>query len=185
MFQTSKWMKRFMTPLIPLMAGRLSCRFHSLLAIATGDVLVLLSLAVLKMDPLSISASIVALIGAVTASIKCASHIKHAQDLLSSLLEDMATFEILMAELQPLVHDTRWQLLLADSRLADVISTAQGSLKEINDILKATYIQPSSEGSVRLRRSARFRPQQRLKELQYTLLMIRINITAMLSVFTA
>jgi hypothetical protein len=72
------------------------------------------------------------------------------------------------------------------SRLPELVLAAQAGLIEINEILNTRYLQRKSvESEPKVRRMAAFRSLQQLKELQHTLLTVRINLAAMLNVFTA
>lgn len=138
------------------------------------------------MDPLSITVATIALIGAVSTSIKLLQKLATGPEGLSALLDDVSALRMLLIELEALIKDPKGQKMIQSSTLPDLVSIARASLAEIDDILSTRFLRRGSvESEPKTRRMSGFRSPQRLKELQHTLLTVRINIAAILSAFIA
>ncbi|KAI0133011.1 hypothetical protein BJ170DRAFT_269441 [Xylariales sp. AK1849] len=138
------------------------------------------------MDPISLAASVITLIGTVSFSIKTLQRLKSGPAGLDVLLDDIDALQPVLMEIDPILKNSKHQILLRNSRLPRAVLAAHTNLVELDETLITILLRRNSATSVtRVCYVAHFKLHQRLEELQRVLLTIRIKLTAMLDVFAA
>lgn len=136
------------------------------------------------MDPLSITASVIALIGAVSASVKLVQQLSNAPEDMALLLAEMDALRLLLKEIEPLLTGGQTAPLQGHS-LRDVILKAKETLAKIDEILRTKFLRRKSTGATQKPRQIRLGTSVRqLRDLRYNLMFTKLDLMAMLGVLT-
>ena len=102
------------------------------------------------MDPLSISASLVAIIGAVGAITTKVNGVRHADEQLDAIRADLADIENIISSGKDIV-DNHGQHIPANLRirLPEVLNRAQQLFKELEDIIDHSLVKQKANGQTR------------------------------------
>ena len=136
-------------------------------------------------DPLSISASIIALLGAAEGVRKVIGKIKHIQNgptKILALLNEISDLTLVLQNIQSFVQTQTAQSYIPQDQLrqlATLVDRAKNEVLQLEELIRTTFIRPNSNGdSIKIFRREWLRAKPKIMEFQQNLRDIRLNITS-------
>ncbi len=136
------------------------------------------------MDPLSVIAGTIAIVGAINATVTTIRSVHGVVKEIHELEQELVDLKIVLTSVQSFmeqprsiqsIHDGRPQLLHTSMRL-------QSLLNEMNDLLKDRWLRRKSTGSVKVKLRGLLRIQKRFDQLRGSVLTLKVNLSAMVGV---
>ena len=136
-------------------------------------------------DPLSISASMIALLGAAEAVTKIIGKIRHIHNgptQVLALLNEVADLTVVLKNVQSFVRSQTTQSYIPQDQLqqlASLVEKAKNEVHQLEEVIQRTLIKPNTNTkSIRIFRLEWLKAKPRIVEFKQNLRDIRLKITA-------